>query len=898
MPKQVRSTLAFNRGVISKLGLARIDLERTALSAETQRNWMPRLMGSMGLRPGLEYIGETRLNDKAKTLDFVFAPNVAAQIELTDRVMRVRVDDELVTRAEVTAAVTNGEFTSDLTGWTDSDESGATSSQTSGYLQLLGDGTAAAARLQQVTVNEPGTEHALRFVVARGPVILRVGSTSGGDEYISETTLGTGTHSLAFTPTGNFYIHVANRRAYPALLDSVSVEADGIMEVPAPWEESDLPLLRTFQSNDVIFVACADKQQRQIERRGQHSWSVVLYEPETGPFRSLNVTPITLAPDGLTGLVTLTASKKFFKPTNVGSLFRIQSVGQVVSLSLNAEDTFTDPIRVTGVGGQRAFSVIIEGTFTATVRLQYSVAEPGSWIDYTAGTWTDVTAESVNDGLDNQIIYYRIGVKAGEFTDGPIDLTLSYTSGSIVGVARAVEYTDETHMEAVVLSAFGSTTASVDWWEGQWSDRRGWPTAAVFHESRAGWASSLINLSITDQYFDFDDEFEGDAGPISRSIGEGPTETVPWMLSLGQLLIGTLSSAANIEALKLHGANPISARSSSFDEPLTPTNFNTKVSAATGAFVDTSLTRLMQLVFDVNENGYVPQDLSIACPEFNEAGIVGIAVQYKPDLRIHCWREDGTVGICLRDRAENVVCWVDIETDGVVENVSVKPGTEEDRVYYTVRRTVSNETKRYVERFALESECRGFPVAKLADSFVHYQGAATTTITGLSHLEGRTVVVWGWNTSSPFTNDDGDEIGRDMGTYTVSGGQITGLPAQVTDACVGLSYEATFKSGKQAFAAALGTALNAKKKIDSLGFVLVNTHAQGLRFGPDFDHLDNLPLTEDGAEVGTHHIWREYDKPLHPFDGEWTTDARFCLVATAPRPATVSAVQVSMTTNG
>src|SRR5690606_39871563 len=55
---------------------------------------------------------------------------------------------------------------------------------------LLGTGTNAAIRDQEITVTETGTEHALRIVVARGPVILRVGSTSGGDDYITETTLG------------------------------------------------------------------------------------------------------------------------------------------------------------------------------------------------------------------------------------------------------------------------------------------------------------------------------------------------------------------------------------------------------------------------------------------------------------------------------------------------------------------------------------------------------------------------------------------------------------------------------------------------------------------------------------------------------------------------------------
>jgi hypothetical protein len=896
MPKQIRPTLAFNRGVISLMGLARVDLERSALSAEIQRNFMPRLLGSMSLRPGLEYIGETNNDEQAKTMDIVYGPGIAAQLEFTDETLRVRVDDELVTRPAVTAAITNGTFTTNVTGWTDGDESGSLSQwRTGGYLALFGSGNTAAIRTQQVTCNEPGTEHALRIVVARGPVILRVGSTATGDDYISETTLGTGTHSLAFTPTGDFHVRLMNRRNFTSLVDSVAIEAAGVMELPTRWETSDFPLLRSFQSNDIIFVACRGKQQGQIERRGQHSWSVVLYETETGPFRTLNTSPITLTPSALFGDITLTASSPFFKSTNVGSLFRIASNGQSVLEAIGAEDTFTDPIRVSGVGAQRAFLVTIAGSFTATATLQYSVGEPDNWID--ADSWTTAVSESYNDGLDNQIVYYRIGVKAGDFSSGPVSVSLTYTAGSIIGVCRVTGFTNSTTVSAIVLQDFGATTASSYWWESQWSDRRGWPTAGVIHESRWGWADDYVNLSITDQPYDFDDEFEGDAGPISRSIGEGPAEAVTWMLSLARLAIGTMSSSADIEALRIQGANPISARSSSFDEPLTPTNYNMKNAAATGMFVDTSLTRLMHLIFNVDVGDYVPQDMCVACPDFNRAGIVGIAVQYKPDMRVHCWRADGTVAVMVRDRAENLICWVDLETDGFVENVSVKPDAEEDRVYYTVRRTIGSSTKRFIERFALESQCTGFPEARLADSHVIYEGAETTTITGLGHLEGMTVVCWGWNTTTPFVNDDGEEIGRDFGTFTVSGGQITGLSAAVTNACVGLGYTARFKSGKQAFAAATGSALNGKKKIDHLGLILLNTHCQGISFGPDFDHLDPLPLVEDGGDVGTHHIWDYYDKPLHPFDGTWTTDARFCLEASAPRPCTVSCATVQMTTH-
>lgn len=894
MPKQHNSLLAFNRGILSRLGMARIDLQRTALSAEIQTNWMPRTLGSMMLRPGFGYIDGTRSGAAAKLFPFVFATSDTAQLEITSGVLRVRVSDALISRSAVTAAVTNGTFGSDVTGWTDSDESGATSQwQTGGYLALLGDGTNAAIRDQQVTVNEAGTEHALRITIQRGPVKLRVGSSSGADDYIVETTLGTGIHSLAFTPSGNFHIRLMNDRSITSLVDSVVVESSGTMEITVPWQSADLSLIRMTQSGDVLYVACDGYQQRKIERRATRSWSVVLYEPETGPFRVSNTSPITIAPSALTGNVTLTASKALFRSTNVGSLYRIQSSGQTVTAAITAEDTFTNPIRVAGVEGQRAFGITIAGTFTATVTLQYSVGEPGSWVDVT--TYTTEESISYNDDLDNQIIYYRIGVKSGDYTSGTVNATLTYTSGSITGIARVTQFTSATLVSAVVLEDFGATTASSDWWESVWSDRRGWPSAVALYEGRLWWFGGDKSIgSISDSFEDFDDNFEGDAGPINRSIGEGPVDSICWALPMQRLLIGT------------EGAE-FSARSSSFDEPLTPTNFNIKPASTQGSklinavrvdslgiYVQRSGTRVYQLSYNIDRNDYQSEDLTLAVPDLNEAGIVHIAVQRQPDTRIHCIRSDGTAGVLVFDPAENVICWVEVETDGDIEDCCVLPGTSEDAVYYIVNR----DAGRFIEKWAIESECRGDPVAKLADSFVAYSGAATTTITGLSHLEGESVVCWGWNTATPFTDDTGRSIGRDFGTFTVTGGEITGLSAAVTNAVVGLGYTAQFKSAKQAFGAAMGSPLNQRKRIDHLGLILADAHNGSLQFGPDFDTMDNLPSYEREAAVGTNHVWQTYDGDMISFPGEWSTDSRLCLKAAAPKPCTVIAATVSMTIHG
>ncbi|HRH18069.1 MAG TPA: hypothetical protein PLS22_11520, partial [Aquabacterium sp.] len=318
--------MAFNRGLISRLALARADIKRVAMSAQTMYNLIPRVMGSMMLRPGTQYLQETRDNLASRDIPFVFSISDKAGIELTDQVMRVMVDDEIITRPSVTTSVTNGNFDANLGSWTDADEAGATSAWvTGGYMGLTGNGSANAIRRQQVTVAGAniGVEHALRIVIERGPVVLLVGSTSGGDEYVSQTELATGTHSLAFTPAGDFYIQFQSTLERQTLVDSCNVEAAGDMEIPTPWVAADLGLVRYDQSGDIVYVACDGYQQYQIERRGTNSWSVVLYLANDGPFRTENTGPITLTASSISGNITLTASSRLFVSTHVGAIFSI-----------------------------------------------------------------------------------------------------------------------------------------------------------------------------------------------------------------------------------------------------------------------------------------------------------------------------------------------------------------------------------------------------------------------------------------------------------------------------------------------------------------------------------------------------------------------------------------------
>lgn len=889
--------IAFNRGLVSRLGLARQDVKRIALSAQVFKNWVPAVLGSMSIRPGLGYLGATKSNAAARMLEFVFSTTDKALLELTDLLMRVWVGDALITRVSIAAVTVNGNFTANITDWdTGLSEVGATAIWVApGYLQLLGTGTNAAVVYQKITpvAGDLNKEHALRIVVARGPVTLTVGTVAWGDNYINERVLQTGTHSLAFTPTGDYHILFLSRLDRVVWVDSCNIEAAGVMELPTPWPAAALGLVRTDESADVVFAACYGYQQRRIERGSTRSWSVVLYQSEDGPFRILNTGPVTLTPSVISGNGTLTASGPLFRSTHVGALFAVTSTGQTVSKSMAALNDVTGSIRVTGVTTDRSFTIVLSGLTASgnTVILQRSF-DNAVWSEVSGKSWVADTTESYTDGLDNQIVYYRL--KCSVYAAGATAASLTISTGSIRGIGRVTVFTTNVLVSIEVLRAFGAVTASADWEEGQWSDYRGWPSAVAFDGGRLWWAGKdSIAGSVSDAFNSFDPETVGDSGPINRTLPGGQVDTVNWILSLQRLMVGG------------QGAE-YSCRSDSLDGPLTPTNFNpkkgsTRGSAAVravaidnqGVYVQRGGTKAYTLALSSNQvfYDYTSTDLCAIIPEIGKPGIVRMAVQRQPDTRVHFVRSNGTVALLIFDSTEQVTCWAEIETEGLIEDVAVLPGDvgdSEDHVYYVVNRTGG----RYLERWAFQSECIGGTTSKLGDSFVVYSGAPATVITGLGHLEGKQVTVWA----------DGADVGTDSSNnliYTVAGGQIT-LAAAASVVVVGLYYSASFQSGKLLeLASQGGTPLSQMKAIRTVGLIMADVHPKGLRIGRDLTDLtsmDDLPEIEAGTLVDQAVIRTNYDEDPIIFPGSWGTDERLCLLGAAPRPVTVLAAIVEVET--
>lgn len=889
------SIYSVNAGMVGKEALGRIDLAKMKMTAEDQTNLLPTVLGPAKFRPGFGYYTSTlgAGGAEARLLPFVFNITTKALVELSDGKMRLILDGVPLTRPAVSASIANGNFTTDLASWTDADEAGATSSWAAGMMVLVGSGVNSAIRKQVVAVANAGVEHALRIIVTRGPVTLRVGSADDGADYISDTQLRTGQHSIAFTPSaGNFHIRLSSAVAVERLIDSINVEAAGAVEIDTPWSAGLIPSLRHSQSGDVLFCACDGIQQRRIERRSQRSWSIVEYAALDGPFRFENTGTTTLTPSALVGNIGLVASDNLFDQGHVGSIWQLTHYGQTGVGTFTGDDQYTNPIRVSGVasGGVngRRFNISITGTFSATVRLQRSFAEPGAWEDVTS--YTGATSLDYQDSFDNQIIYYRLGIKPSEYTSGTVSATLTYAGSIQTGLVRITGVANVKNATAEVITTLGRTAATSRWSEGEWSAFRGFPSSITFHDGRLWWGwRDLVYGSVSDAFDSYDQTIEGDSGPIIRSVATGGFERIFWLLSIQRLLAGT-------------GSQEISIRSSSFDEPLTPTQFTARAPSergsfdiqavkvdSRGVFVQGAGKRVFELVFDVQGQDFSSNDLTRLFPEICEAGVRSIAIQRQPDTRVWFVLNDGTCAVLTYEVADEVVAWTRVETSegSFIKSVCVLPGEFEDEVWIVVQRPSGVDNLHYIERMARADECIGETLSKNVDSHLIYSGTSTTTITGLDHLAGQYVAVWA--NGQPVSDYDNPLFVSVLGILT--------LPSAVTNAVIGLPYRWRFKSSKLAHSASAGTALLMKKKISRLGLLMRNVVASAVKVGRDFTHLKGMPAVYKGKTLTSNQVMEEYDQSPSSFDGSWDTDSRLCIQGSSPYPATLMGIVLALETN-
>lgn len=187
-----------------------------------------------------------------------------------------------------------------------------------------------------------------------------------------------------------------------------------------------------------------------------------------------------------------------------------------------------------------------------------------------------------------------------------------------------------------------------------------------------------------------------------------------------------------------------------------------------------------ELAYNWNNQGYISGDLSLRSPHlFDNKTIIDAAYARAPFPV--CWfvNDDGALLGMTYIPEQQVYAWHRHDTKfGAFESVCSVPEGGEDAIYVLVRRTINGSTVRCIERMAnrfygtLED-------AFFVDCGLTYSGAATSTVSGLNHLEGCTVSVLANGAVQP--------------QQVVTGGSIT-IPVSATKIHVGLPVTADIKT--------------------------------------------------------------------------------------------------------
>jgi hypothetical protein len=521
--------------------------------------------------------------------------------------------------------------------------------------------------------------------------------------------------------------------------------------------------------------------------------------------------------------------------------------------------------------------VIINGPFMdhniETTTLSPSHKNVGQTTTVTASA---VTGINVNQGFLSTDVGRLLHIK-----DGHLKITSVTSTTVVVGTV------------IVDLNETGSTT---DFALGSFSDTTGYPSCVTFFEQRLVFAGTTTQpqtlfFSRSADYENFDDQYHetvADDDAIVYTIASNQVNAIRFLTATRTLIIGT-------------AGGEFAANGGGTGEAITPTNILINKQSNHGAanvdgiavgnatlFLQRAKRKIRELAYNFDVDGYTAPDLTILAEHITESGITQMAYQEEPNSIVWCVRADGQLLGFTYQREQQVTAWHRHILGGsfgsgnaVCESVEVLPTDDSEyQVWVIVKRTINGATKRYVEYLHNldfdETDATSF---NYLDSQLAYNGSATTTISGLDHLEGEEVSILANGATHP--------------NKTVSSGAIT-LDRSSTKVKVGLPYVSLLQTMRIDAGSQNGTSQSKTKRIYEITARLYESI--GIEIGPDLDNMERIPFRSSANAMNSGVNIFTGDKDIE-FRGNYETDGFIFVRQNQPLPLTVLSLYPRLVTN-
>jgi hypothetical protein len=552
------------------------------------------------------------------------------------------------------------------------------------------------------------------------------------------------------------------------------------LELESPYPADDLADIRAEQILDAVYLTHPRYPQQRLFRVTDTNWTLTEMSISSYPFKDVNTTATTIRPSATTGNITLTASAATFDPTHVGSRWRIGHVRAVNAVNKVITSTGTS----SSILVQGDYTFRTTGVWAAGLALESSSDNGATWV--TLGSWigtSDYNVEVNESSKEPRLL--RANVTSFTSATGSPVVSIDSRNPMIYGTAVVTAFTSSTVVNATVEDAFHSTSATEAWAEGSWSDRSGYPRQVILHDGRLYFAGTVAEPltywgSAVDDFGMFG-RFAGapDLG-IRRQLYSPTADQIQWLASRnGALIIGT---AGDEWVVQYEGdpVNAIARRSSSYgSNAVGVVELNDSL-----LFVERRGRRVRDYIGldtsndDLARDPFSAGDLTLVAEHITREGITQMAVSKEPDPVLWCVVGGNLIGLNY-DRTQSVMGWHRHTTEGTILSVAVIPGQVNDEIWLAVLRDGTTRIER-LHPTTPDRALDNIPAECLYwDSGLLIVQSSSTTVTGLSHLNGKTVSV----------NVDGGS----HPTRVVSGGSIT-LARAGTKIAVGLPFTSTMET--------------------------------------------------------------------------------------------------------
>lgn len=376
----------------------------------------------------------------------------------------------------------------------------------------------------------------------------------------------------------------------------------------------------------------------------------------------------------------------------------------------------------------------------------------------------------------------------------------------------------------------------------KWGASDGYPKKISFFEQRLVLASTraypqFLWFSEAGDYYNMTPGVSG-SDPIEAQIKSEKHNQIQWMSSGSELLIGTIGEEWTISGSSEYFSIDtirIKRHSAKGGEALKPINIGNST-----LFVERLGRAVNEFAYDYRSAGYSSVNLSVLSTHLtDEYNIVRWAYQAVPNSCIWCVRSDGWLLSLTFQREHEIIGWAPHNTEGNFKDVCCTPeeNNRETNCWMLVERNVEGNSRMYLERLTSEFMVQGAETAWFVDSGLSYNesGIPTTIISGLNHLEGKTVSV--------LTN------GAVHPSRQVVGGQIE-LLYESDRVTVGLPYVTQIIPLLPEHSLQDGSSIGRRQRIVNVSIHLYRS--LGLWLGRKVDEMEEIPfrLPTDLTGVG------------------------------------------------